>query len=208
MVKLIAAIVPEEPYFSLIRKCQIEFNQLYGGNEVLKYPVHNTLVSMGDVRNEGLKEVYMDVLETAVKTKPFKAYVDGMRFYGSNENAIGVYLNVRKTGELQQLHGALVGELREFQDMPRAHKELELYNPHISIWYPDNLKELTKSGSINEDSAEMKNWRNAIQYIPERKGHRWPPRFSFSVNRISLLYKTEDMDEYEVLKEFLLGRSL
>ncbi|VVB61243.1 RNA 2',3'-cyclic phosphodiesterase [uncultured archaeon] len=205
MVKLIAAIVPEEPYLSLIREWQLEFNRLYGGNEVLEYPVHNTLVSVGNVCDEdSLKKVYRRVFQTAAKTKPFRMHVDGARFHGSNEKAIGIYLDVKKTDELQLLHNALVSELRDLEDGSRAYKELELYSPHISVWYPDNLKELTKSACLKENSAEMINYKDAMQHVPERKEPGWPPRFSLGVGQICLLYKAEDMNNYRIFEEFVL----
>jgi len=187
MPKLVVALVPPEPYFSEIEKWQKEFQQKYGGKEVDLYPPHITLKGIGKVERN-VEGIIKRAERVARATAPFEVCVDGHRFHGTNERIIGVYLNVLKGEKLYGLHSALVRELKEFEDKPRVWKEMENWNPHFAICYPD----------IGQEAYE----RAKVDPLPQG----WPPKFSFLAQSFQLLYMSKDTKKHEVLEEFELGR--
>lgn len=180
----IIAIVPPEAHAGYLRILQREWNCKYGAPDVLKYPPHITLKSLGEVGEKSLERVYHMVSGAAKKTEPLSISIDGIRFFGTNEDYPGIYLNVEKSKELQRLHEMLARKLREFEDKPRPHKELDNYNPHITILGKD----------IGRDAYEK-----AKKEIGELN---WKPDFSFYAKKICVVEKKEGAEEYWISKEF------
>lgn len=193
MTYTIVAIVPPKEHEGFevlndIRSLQKSLNKKYGCTDALRYPPHITLKSLGDVKEENLGTVYQRIAGVAQRTQPFQIGVNGIRFFGTNENYIGVYFNLEESWELKNLHRMLVGKLKKFGDKkPRQHKELGNYNPHITLVGAD----------INQAAYE-----EAKKNLQESE---WHPKFSFNADNISVLQKEEKSETYKLECKFGIG---
>lgn len=181
----VIAIIPPKEQEMYLGFLQRTWNKKYGVLKAPEYPLHITLKSLGEVeKKKELNIVYSHVIKIAEKTKPFKINVNGIRFSGTNEKYPGIYLGVEKSKELGRLHETLVEKLEKFADEPRPHKELENYNPHMTLVGTD----------IGQEAYER-----AKKDIQESG---WSPKFSFDVGKIYVLQKEGSEKEYKIAKEY------
>ncbi len=193
MTYTIVAIVPPKEHegfevFNNIYCLQKSFNEKYGCTDALHYPPHITLKSLGAVKEENLGTVYQRIAGVAQKMQPFQIGVNGIRFFGTNKDYIGVYFNLEDSRELKNLHRMLVGKLKEFEDKkPRQHKELGNYNPHITLVGTDICQ------AAYEEAKKDIRESNLV------------PRFSFNADNLSVLQKEEKSGKYKAAHKFKMG---
>jgi 2'-5' RNA ligase len=120
----------EKEIRSLMERKNIEYNTL----EALKWRPHVSIKDLGFIENARLSEILPNIEDTANGTKSFGVSLDGIDFIGSKNTFSGIYVPVRITPELYELHKKCVVTFTpSFDGKDRRYKELEMWSPHLTL---------------------------------------------------------------------------
>lgn len=148
----IVAILPPDYMSEGMEQIMLSLNKKYKTSKALEYRPHITLKSMGMVDDEKTQNMEEIIENIAKSTKPFIVTAEGLRSYGTNKNFPGVYVPVKRTKGLVSVHEKLALSLGSFSDKDRGGKELEKFNPHITLVGTDISKAcLIRAQKLNPD---------------------------------------------------------
>jgi 2'-5' RNA ligase len=134
----IVMILPPEPLADKLTKLARDLELRYNIHKPRKLRSHITVKSLGDISRDAYVNTLLKTIDLSEKFSPFTLYIEGKRFYGSIESIPGVYLSVKKTPQLVNLHKTIVDVLGKYSDgKDRSFKEGDNWNPHVTVVRPD-----------------------------------------------------------------------
>ena len=126
-------LIPEEDVASELQYLMNDVNKHYDTSEALLWRSHVTVKSLGNVPDEKMVKIIPMMRNIAEETRPFNLILDGIRFYGSNQDFTGIYIPVVKTPELIDLHEKCVESFENYDGKDRSFKEGKKFNPHLTL---------------------------------------------------------------------------
>ena len=182
----VVVIIPPEPIEHELEDLMLKLNSRYHASKALLHKPHVTLKSLGIISDKRFIEAGGEIGEATWYVEPFPLEMEGLRFYGSNENFPGVYIPVQKSSQLLDLHTRLATNLKPFCDKKdRSYKEFENYNPHLTLVGNDISPE-----DLERAKRELKN----VNYS-----------YSFPVDRIVFVRHTEGRASLSPNWELMIG---
>jgi 2'-5' RNA ligase len=143
-----ACVVVVMPPSRILKELDIlmgELNSDYKTSYTIPF-AHVTLKSMGVVSDDKCIAAIKEVYKIAAETRPFTMDIGDIRYFGSNEDHPGVFLSIDKSKEALGLHTRLAAALKAYSDSEdRSYKELDCWNPHITLALIDEKEELERA---------------------------------------------------------------
>lgn len=169
-------IIPPDEIVTELSKLMWTLNSRYGTSKAAVYKPHITLKSLGKINDDKFRKAIVDIADITEKIRRFQLHMEGLRFYGSNKNFLGIYIPVQRSDELFGLHKKLVMSLRKYDDgRDRRFKEMENWNPHLTLVGDD-----IKYAELERAKVELN-----MQHLSEIF-------YDFYVNQITMYRHTEE----------------